>query len=49
MSFVQTKIQMEHVMIQFQFHNIHTSDQAQLAISNMSLKWHHIHTGKIFL
>jgi hypothetical protein len=40
------KFKLEHVMIQFRFHNIHTSDQAQLAIINMSLKWHHIHTCK---
>jgi hypothetical protein len=29
-------------MIQFRFHNIHISDQAQFAMINMPIKWHHI-------
>jgi hypothetical protein len=33
---------LEHVIIQFSFHNIHGSDEAQLLIFNMPLKWHHI-------
>jgi hypothetical protein len=26
----------------FRFHNIHISDQAQFAMINMPIKWHHI-------
>jgi hypothetical protein len=29
-------------MIQFRFRNIHISDNSQLAMINMPLKWHHI-------
>jgi hypothetical protein len=38
---------LENVMIQFRFHNIHINDQAQLAMINMPLKWHHIDICKI--
>ncbi len=33
---------LKHSMIQFRLHNIHISDQTQLAMINMSLKWQHI-------
>jgi hypothetical protein len=31
------KSKLEYVMIQFRFHNIHISDQTQLAIINLAL------------
>ncbi len=36
------KFKIEMCMIQFTFHNIHISDQAQFFMINMSLKLHHI-------
>jgi hypothetical protein len=39
-------LKLEHVTIQFRFHNIHISDQTQLAKINMPFKWHHIDTCK---
>jgi hypothetical protein len=45
--FAQTKnSKLEHVVIQFRFHNIHINDQAHFAFINMPLKSHHINICK---
>jgi hypothetical protein len=36
------KLKLEHLVIQFKFHNIQINDQAQFAMINMPIQWHHI-------